>query len=459
MKKRKFAALLLAGIAFALCACGAPEPRDSASESGKNSAHSAEEIPLDTEHGIGDQSYLYGMCYLLEGRTYWGSPFENGDIEADIALINNLGCKTVRHWMHFTALMKDKDTMNEEECERMHLALEECLKYDIVNIGMNHHNFNGGLSSVGKVKRNMVKGSDYILWLDDYYTSWYNLVSEFPEVLYWEIDNELNNPDFMFNAYDKTYFTASEMAEIATDMLYYATRAIHDANPEAQSVMGGLTEPLGLGNSNLENSRPSNAWFLQAIYDNIFSGEFGYFYSSETSDTASLDPDDYFDILSWHPYVWNKEALDEDFFVEENNKPYQVALDNEGKHKKVFITEVGFSDFSRGEKVVAESTKRMYHAISTRMPYVETLNVFKMYDSAAPSFDGSAADNGYSRYGFFYDPDPARVYYKLDGENPVTVTDELCVPGAPKPLAYVFQKMAGGKGSLELMKNYYRNKG
>ena len=69
MKKRKFAALLLAGIAFALCACGAPAPRDSASESGKNSAHSAEEIPLDTEHGIGDQSYLYGMCYLLEGRT------------------------------------------------------------------------------------------------------------------------------------------------------------------------------------------------------------------------------------------------------------------------------------------------------------------------------------------------------------------------------------------------------
>ena len=134
-------------------------------------------------------------------------------------------------------------------------------------------------------------------------------------------------------------------------------------------------------------------------------------------------------------------------------------MDNEGKHKKVFITEVGFSDFARGEEVVAESTKRMYHAISTRMPYVETLNVFKMYDSAAPSFDGSAADNGYSRYGFFYDPDPARVYYKLDGENPVTVTDELCVPGAPKPLAYVFQKMAGGKGSLELMKNYYRNKG
>ena len=459
MRKRKVGVLLSALLtAVGFCACGAPVPKDSVSITENDSSSSAEVLPLDVEHGIGDQSKLYGMCYLLEQRTYWGSPFENDDIAVDIALIDNLGCKTVRHWMHFTTLMTDKDTMNEAACESMHIALEECQKYDIVNIGMNHHNFNGGLSSVGKLKRNMVKGSDYILWLDDYYTSWYNLVAEFPEVSYWEIDNELNNPDFMYNAYDRSFFTADEMAAVATDMLYYATRAIHDANPEAQSVMGGLTEPMGLGNSNLEAGYPSNAWFLQAIYDNIFSGEYGYFYSSETSEAASIDPDDYFDILSWHPYVWTREALNEDFFVEENNKVYQVVLDNEGKHKKVFITEVGFSDFTRGEEVVAESTKRMYHAISTRMPYVETLNVFKMYDTAVQSFDGSSADNGYSRYGFFYDPNPDRVYYKIDGDNPTKTTDELCVAGAPKPLAYVFQEMAGGKGSLNLMKDYYKNK-
>ena len=41
MKKRKFAALLLAGIVFALYACGAPAPRDSASESEKISSSSA----------------------------------------------------------------------------------------------------------------------------------------------------------------------------------------------------------------------------------------------------------------------------------------------------------------------------------------------------------------------------------------------------------------------------------
>lgn len=444
LKLRKTVCLAVAGLVACAGACG---------EKG---------IPLDSRHGIADQSLLYGMCYLMEERSA-----ESLDIEKEVELMKNLGVRTVRQWMHFTHFMSSPATLKENNAatENMHALLAECEKAGMVNIGMNHHNFcttkSKSSTTAKPFARDVSEGSDYVQWLNDYYTSWKTLVGEFPEVLYWEIDNEVNNPDFMTDGGEKgsSAYSVRQMAEIATDMFYYATRAIHDANPEAQSVMGGLTEPLGLGNSNLENSRPSNAWFLQAIYDNIFSGEFGYFYSSETSNTASLDPDDYFDILSWHPYVWNKEALDEDFFVEENNKTYQVALDNEGKHKKVFITEVGFSDFSRGEKVVAESTKRMYHAISTRMPYVETLNVFKMYDSAAPSFDGSAADNGYSRYGFFYDPDPARVYYKLDGENPVTVTDELCVPGAPKPLAYVFQEMAGGKGSLELMKNYYRNKG
>lgn len=461
MKLKACFAAGLAGITFALAmtACGGGAIGMSGTGASSPSVDSSPEpLPLTVEYGIGDQSYLYGMCYLLEQRTYWGSPFEDGDIATDIALINNLGCKTVRHWMHCTALMTGKDSMNEAECARMHLALAECQRYGIVNIGMNHHNFNGGLSSVGKLKRNMTKGSEYISWLDDYYTTWYNLVSEFPEVSYWEIDNELNNPDFMYNAYDRSFFSATEMAAIATDMLYYATRAIHDANPEARSVMGGLTEPMSLGNSDLEGGRPSNAWFLQAIYDNIASGEYGYFYSTETDETASLNPDDYFDVACWHPYVWNREALDEDYFVEENNKTYQVILDNEGKHKKVFISEVGFTDLTRGEETVAESLKRMFRAVSERMPYVETIDIFKLYDTATSSWDGSQMDNGISRYGFFYDPDPARVYYKLDPENPVKTTDELCVPGAPKLTAYAFQELAGGSGSLTLMENYYKDK-
>ena len=423
----------------------------------QNSSNS-DELPLTVNYGIADQSLLYGICYHMEGNIYWESPFTNEEIPLDVQLIANLGAKTVRHWMHCTTLMIDKNTMNQAECERLHIALQECQKHGIVNIGMSHHNFNDGVSSGGKLARNLTKGSKYTQWLKDYYTTWYNMVKEFPEVEYWEIDNELNNPDFMYNAYDKTYFSPAEMAQIATDMLYYATRAIHEANPNAKSVMGGLTEPLGMGNSDFASSRPSNIWFLQEIYNNIFSGEFGYFYNEETIESASVNPDDYFDVFSYHPYIWSSSPISEWQFVQESNLLYQVILDNEQKHKKVFITEVGFSEYGRGQEVVGESIRRMFHAISTEMPYVETLNYFKLYDIATNAWAGASGDNGMERYGLFYDFNPARPYYMLNTSKPSTHTDTLCVPGAPKSYAYLFQELAGGEGDLTLMANYYANK-
>lgn len=407
-----------------------------------------EEIPLDVNHGIADQSKLFGTCYLIEDREYWNTPFTTDDFALDFQLIENLGAKTVRHWMHFNYLLEDKDTINEKNCATMHKELAESAKHGFTAIGMNHHNFNNGITTVGKVKRNLTKNSYYKTWLDDYYTSWHTLVTEFPEVEYWEVDNELNNPDFMYDCNDKSLFSSSMMAAIATDMFYYATRAIHDANPNAKSVMGGLTEPLGQGESNLEASKPSNAWFLQAIYDNIASGEFGYFYSTETNETASLNPDDYFDIVAWHPYR-DKADFDPDYFVEENHKVYQVVLDNERKHKKVFITEVGYSDTGKGEETAAANVIAMLTAIRDRMPYVETVNVFRLFDNAATTW--AAGHDGVSRYGFFYDPDPARSY------KDVTQT-ETVTPGAPKILAYEYQKLAGGSGSLDLLKDYYTKK-
>ena len=455
-KIKKIICILLVGIIAYLIPLGCRPPNESSQS--QSSPSGEQELPLTVEYGIADQSNLYGICYHMEGNFYWGTPFTNSEIPIDVQLIANLGAKTVRHWMHCTKLMVDKDTINEAESQRLHIALQECQSHGIINIGMNHHNFNKGVSSGGKPARNMTKGSDYIQWLDDYYTTWFNLVKEFPEVTYWEIDNELNNPDFMYNAYDKSYFSAVQMAQIATDMLYYATRAIHDANPNAKSVMGGLTEPMGFGYGDTSMSKPTNAWFLQEIYNNIFSGEFGYFYSKETSETASVNPDDYFDVFSYHPYVWSWAPLDKEYFISESHKLYQVILDNEGKHKKVFITEVGFSEFGRGQKIVSESITNMYTAIASSMPYVETLNYFKLYDIATEAWAGAPADNGMERYGLFYDFNHAREYYQLDPDAPSTHTDKLCVAGAPKDTAYTFQQLAGGKGLLTLMQYYFKNK-
>ena len=92
------------------------------------------------------------------------------------------------------------------------------------------------------------------------------------------------------------------------------------------------------------------------------------------------------------------------------------------------------------------------------MPYVETLNYFKLYDIATNAWAGASGDNGMERYGLFYDFNPEREYYELSTKNPFTHTDKKCVPGAPKNTAYVFQELAGGKGLLTLMQNYFVNK-
>lgn len=441
--------LLCASVVFTLFACSNQTNSDSSYQSSLDDSSSVvEEIPLDVNHGIADTSNLYGICYLIEDREYWGSPFTTDDFAIDFQLIKNLGAKTVRHWMHFTYLLQDKESVNEKNCETMHKELAESTKQGLLNIGMNHHNFNTGVTTVGKVKRNLSTGSYYKQWLDDYYTSWYTLVSEFPEVTYWEIDNETNNPDFMYDCNDRSLFSSEMMAAITTDMLYYATRAIHDANPNAKSIMGGLTEPYGQGKFNVEKSRPSNAWFLQKIYDNIASGEYGYFYSTESDETASLNPDDYFDIVAWHPYLDTKN-FDPEYFVAENHKVYQVVLDNEHKHKKVFITEVGYSDTKKTEEIAAANVIALLNAVKEHMPYVETVNIFRMFDNAATNW--AAGTDGVSRYGFFTDPDPARSYLNMAGTRTV-------IAGEPKPLAEAYQKAAGGNGDLNLLKDYYKNK-
>lgn len=401
------------------------------------------ETPLDANHGIADQSKLYGMCYLLEERST-----DTRDIKKEVELMKNMGVKTVRQWMHFSHFLKSPTELKPDhsEADAMHELLAECEKQGMVNIGMNHHNFSLKGSSYIKnssakpFSRNVGENSDYVNWLNDYYDSWVTLVTEFPEVKYWEIDNELNNSDFMWDGVTKNSYSVRQMAAIATDMFYYASRAIHDANPSAQTVMGGLTEPNGLGQGN-------TATFLQYIYDNIASGEYGYFYGEEDKSLASKNADDYFQIACWHPYMSNfyKER-----FIEINNEYYQIILKNEGKHKKVFFTEIGWNDATiGGEQVAIDYMTQMFSAIES-MPYVETVNIFKLYDVGKKDNWDSYDE---VRFGLIHDPNYTRTYYKLPSETQSIniAEDGRCIPGAPKNKAYAYQRLAGGSGDLNLL--------
>ena len=130
--------------------------------------------------------------------------------------------------------------------------------------------------------------------------------------------------------------------------------------------------------------------------------------------------------------------------------PQPKVLDNERKHKKVFITEVGYSDTGKGEETAAANVIAMLTAIRDRMPYVETVNIFKLYDVGKKNNWDSVDE---VRFGLVHDPDTSRTYYKLDIEkNSINVAEDgRCIPGAPKNKAYEYQRLAGGTGSLEVL--------
>ena len=364
--------------------------------------------------------HLYGMCYL----AYEG--VGNGiDYKKAFELMHNMGVQTIRQWMHFSYYMSDYKTFKPNEVKQMHEILAEAKRWGIFSIGMSHFNWSIDTKSfvVGKQERQTWDGSDYYKWLECYEETWYLVAKEFPEITYWEIDNELNNKDFMFiQGKSGKSLSTEEMAAISADMLYYGSRGIHRGNPNAITVMGGIVDPWGLGIPQKETGT-TMVNFMEALYDAIESGEHN-----------SYNPDDFFQVAAWHPYYY--QGCADDYFVSENNKIYSVIKQREGKDKKVFLTEFGWSESQWNMKSMCSALSDLYSVISKKMPYVETLCYYRAFDNEA---------DGHNTAGLFYDPNPSRT-------DLIPNTETRGTPGAPKDNAYIYQKAAGGKGSLDLLK-------
>ena len=414
--KRWFSLLLCTGLLL----CTSCESSKTPEESGENSTDAdryGENYRSDMT--TPEKGHLYGMCYL----AYEG--IGNGiDYVKAFELMNNLGVKSIRHWMHFGYYMEDYKTFKPEAVEQMHAILAEAKKYGFQIIGMSHDNWSvtSQRFGVGKPVRQPWEGSSYQEWLKCYEETWYLVVKEFPEITYWEIDNEINNKDFMYTeGHFGEKLSTTELAALSADMLYYASRGIHRANPDAVTVMGGIVDPHGLGLPEI-GTGTTMVNYMEALYDAIESGEHGSYYA-----------DDYFQVAAWHPYYYKNEA--DTYFVEQNNKIYEVIRRREGKDKKVFLTEFGWNEALWNMDDMTKAMENLYTVIEREMPYVESLHYFRAFDNIVDNKNTA---------GIFYDPNPGRQDIEPGGTLRRT-------PGAPKPIAYVYQKVAGGKGSLTLL--------
>lgn len=418
MKKK--ISLLLCAIPMALCttACSFKTPEFSSTTSRQSQVNSL---------GV-DQSRLYGVCDMAFEEYDWRSEGNKIDYHESHKLISALGATTVRFWTNFYYIMNTPTTLvNFYKYRELRTMYEDLMEKnpDVTVIGLNHSNYlNGTMTNSKKPRRDLSPNSSYRAWLEDYETSWYTMVRMFPEITYWEIDNELNNDDFMAPIDEGAPFTIQEKAEIACDMLFHASRGIHHANPNAKTISGGIIV--------FDYSQP--ALFTQKIYDEIANNTWG-----------TTDPDDFFEIYGVHPYInCGTVNFTKAIFKSTMNSVYNVITANEG-HKTIYCTEVGFNDYfvnkstntPNGEVKDGNFIKQMYEA-AEELPYIEALCYYKMYDNESVN---------YNRYGLFRDPINFRSANRsVDGGDPLTyIAPSLA---SPKPGAFYFQEAAGGTGDL-----------
>jgi hypothetical protein len=293
--------------------------------------------------------------------------------------------------MHLTEILRDPSTLIPEEAEKHTRLLDKCLELDIEVTGMSHEWFlpEGCRQRTGHAMpaRDLTEGSLYMQALSMLEESWYTMASAFSQVAIWEVGNEWNlnaflHPDGFLDSDMTRPFSPDEKYDIAVDMMFFAARGIRRGNPRARvaSFSPALSTPgLGGGMPDFFPVMYGAAWALDQVYRRIVSGKYW-----------SSDPDDYFDLVAWHPYVFTtREVSDRDLFmdVEEpdtlwrdfNDACYRVMRKYGDGDKQVLLTETGFTDCGNPEweeRYARYNKKIMDYAQA--MPYVRTLHNFRL---------------------------------------------------------------------------------
>ena len=127
---------------------------------------------------------------------------------------------------------------------------------------------------------------------------------------------------------------------------------------------------------------------LECMYDVIESGK-----------SFSANSDDYFDLVAWHPYLSTQmgyapvktEYPAKDMYLPEempdalwksvNDMAYHVMAKHGDGHKKVLLTEFGFSDCCSEEREAFQASLiPVCYDLLRQMPYVKTCHFFRLFE-------------------------------------------------------------------------------
>ena len=236
------------------------------------------------------------------------------------------------------------------------------------------------------------------------------IAAEFPEIKNWETGNEpdLGGAGMHKHGYtgdpalDKKFiYTDREIAEIVCDLSWYVRKELKAVNEENRVALPGLSLYYDVENT-----------FFESIYEVIESKTAPY--GEEFSD---IDPDNYFDIIDWHPYMnadkfgtpyyldFPEEMWDE--WAERQIEIHDIAAKHGDAEKPAYFSEFGYTDIGESyngtlQKNIANNYVIALDIIKERMPWVETVFCFR---ATTLVYQKASNKKTEENYGIFYNQD------------------------------------------------------
>lgn len=321
--------------------------------------------------------------------------------EKAVGIMHDLGVKAFREWMF--AAMNPPAEDYDRICAAYDKTLDLCVKYDIEVTGAGGPTVSKEINSGnGMPPRDLTPGSPYVQVLEETEKNWTRIVKRFPQIRQWEVGNEWNFPLFLhpigWKAGDPAY-SIDEMMLIACDLMYVSARGIRAADPACKVVSFSPTPDA------LHHYLPAGvpiAYGIPVALDIMYRHiEAGRSFSTKT--------DDYFDMLAWHPYLSTQmtyepyctdypatkmyltDDMPDALWKSYNDMAYHVMTIHGDGHKKVLLTEFGFSDGGdpKREAFQAELIPACFELLK-QMPYIKTCHFFRLFQEE----DSNASANG-----------------------------------------------------------------
>lgn len=315
-----------------------------------------------------DRSRLAGMCYIAYKRAYELS--NRIDYHTGIRLMKELNVKHWRNWMHIGLLLEKPYSVNEKVCAAVEDMTKEAQSLDIEVCAMNHTWYCAGDYSRDAIKVPDIGTDGYRRTLNDFKTCYYTMGKRFKNIRYWEVGNEWNHNLFVSKCSEGN-FTLEEKAIIAADMMRAASDGVHEANPDAVVVMGGLASLKGP----MSESAIDICEFFRYMFE--YAGQFKNRYR------------DCFEIANWHPYFTPDKdwQYDIDDWTEANRNIFKYIKSLGYNRDGVWITEFGFSDVNRDkihdkayDEINAGRITDTFGRFLTDLPFVEVVDYFRLFD-------------------------------------------------------------------------------